>query len=345
MESQKKFNFCRTLIHDLRVTFLNPNMKFGICFFTVLVFQSRCTENIVNLFFNEPENRVGYLDTKGGLHSLHSETPSKRIGKVQWNENGIYYQDDLKWYETKIKKRGELLWPMHTIENYYESKDAWAVQGRSGHWWFSSEKDVRWLEKKSNCIFQNFDNTTFYQIYMNRTVVTPTRKLYFSSVWNNLWTAATMFKSQYVLTIDQDNYFKIFQLCDHQVLYSSQIMVKNTANKITVNSDGNFIHVFLFFPNKGVQVIKFYGSVERFTSSFFLPIPLARTMASYYPYVSILDDLGHLRIYHIQNNDSYDLKYSSTLPILSKELTQFEQFKTSLFFHDGKTIYKIVFIL
>tara|TARA_Y100000813_G_C24131654_1_gene337815 strand:- start:23 stop:985 length:963 start_codon:yes stop_codon:yes gene_type:complete len=320
-------------------------MKFGFYFFTVLVFESRCTENIVNLFVNKPENRIGYLDKKGGLYSLHSESPMKKFGKIQWNQNGIYYEDDLKWYETKIKKRGKLTWPMHSIDNYYESQNKWAVQARTGHWWFSSENEVRYYDKKSTCIHQNFDNTTFYQIFMNRTIITPQRQLYFNCIWNNLWTAAAIYKSDYVITIDQDNYFKIFRLLDHKEIYSSQIMLKKNANKITINSDGNFIHIFLFFPKKGVQVIKFYGTMERFTSSFFIAIPHAKEMSSYYPYVSILDEFGHLRIYHIQNNDSYDMKYSSTLALLSKEFLQFEQFKTTLFAHDGKTIYKIVFIL
>lgn len=320
-------------------------MKFGLSFFTVLVFQSQSRQNVVNIFVNKPDNYIGYLDRKGNIFSLNSETPVKRIGKLQWNEDGIYYKDDLRWYETKMKKRGHVSWPHHSIKTYFENEKQWMVQSSLNYWWDSNEQKVARNTFNSTCIYQNFHNNSFFRIYMNGIVCNSSDHSYYFSHYDGLWTAVALCNSDFLLTMDENNYFKVIRLTDHSEIYTSQIMVSVPSTKITINQEGNFIHVFVLFPNRGVQVIKFYGGFHSFTSSFFIPIPNSEHMTSFYPYLSVLDKDAKLYIYHIQNNDSYDLKYCSKIQVLSTTLEQFEQYKSTLYAHDGKKLYKIIYIL
>lgn len=321
-------------------------MKFRHFLFNILIFESRCKHRIVNIFHNEPQKIVGYLDRNGNIYGLNSEKPVKKIGKFKWNEDGIYHSDDLRWYETKIKPRGNIMWKNHVIEKYMESDDDWALKTENNFWYWSHLNKIESFTPGSSTLHTNFHLGNFYEIFMNGSIYRDGAKL--NGIYKDsstLWTAATMYGNETALILDEENKFKIHDTLKGIILFQSTFPISIPGRKITINKDGNFIHVFIFFPHKGVQVIKFYGSFEKLSSSFFLSIPSARYMSSYYPYLSVLDEHSKLFVYHIHNNDSYEQKYCETVKMLPLDFEQFIQYKTTIYAHDSSKLYKLIYVL
>lgn len=320
-------------------------MKYRHLLFNILVFESRCKHKIVNIFHNQSQKRVGYLDRDGNLYGLNCEKPVKKMGKFQWNEDGIYHADDVRWYETKIKPRGNVNWKNHFIEQYIESDNEWALKSEKNCWFWSHVDKIHFFTASSSPLYTDFQLNTFHEIFMNGSIYQNGTKLIGLSKDSSLWTAATMFGVDSVLTVDEGNHFMIQNISKREILFEIILPINMPGQKITINKEGNFIHVFIFFPTKGVYVLKFYGSFEKLSSSFYLSIPMAKYMASDYPYLTVLDENSKLFIYHIHNNDSYEQKYSSHVKMLPLHLEQFIQYKTTIYAHDCSKLYKLVYVL
>ena len=245
--------------------------------FQIVLLKYSLKDPIINVFQNNYEKKIGFLDNKGKLYEFQSNDQLKIYGNLNFKSIGKYEENGNKWILETMDKR-----------IFFNNK---------------------WLNTDSSLLYNKYSNSSYIQVFQNKTIFKDgTRIVMDNKIYEYNWEKVKIHNDIYVIVVDSMDTIFIYDMNMGKIVYEEKYVSLNPILDINISYDHNFYYIYFGYYKKGIRCLLFYGGFNNAPiEKSFLQVNNLKKFKTENPYIYIHNDNSFL-IYKKERMFKYEEK-------------------------------------